>query len=449
MSVLPKWAGLLTLALSGACAAATAASPQPARAQLEQAYAPDYRPTPGSAPECLGRLVFDVPARPAWPDHFNNNTPDPFYGEFAGVGRREGVNIIQLGQVRVARWAMADGLAARAHAHALRRQARLRDFQIGADAAQRDIDHLTRLRPVTPDTERALIQSQQTAADVRRRITGFDQTWKTLEVGLPDSYAVQEGSYAALYLQRGAYVFAFDLGPRNTKAVEPETGTAALIQEMIGVAQRFRVRAEHEIPTDLGLCVPGGFVADDGRTPFHLRQDMRFADAPGVFYGISTGNAAGRHRQNPAWMQAVTRPQALKGMTGQNLGDRQVLKREQIGPAKVRIGALPASQGGLALTLRQDTCSVTDAEDKRCPPEKYPDPFEMYAVYTGYEGWAGSAVLPEISVEMSTVSRLDGPGLVVDPPPFAQSKARLDALLASIRLRRTSTPMPEFQSARP
>jgi hypothetical protein len=97
------------------------------------------------------------------------------------------------------------------------------------------------------------------------------------------------------------------------------------------------------------------------------------------------------------------------------------------------IDELAAEQGGAAVQL---------TEGKR--------KFDNYSVFTGYNGCMNSQVLPFIAVDMRSFTQAQAERsrierLKTDPPPFEESKARLDAMLKSIRLRPTTPPMAELQ----
>ncbi len=68
-------------------------------------------------------------------------------------------------------------------------------------------------------------------------------------------------------------------------------------------------------------------------------------------------------------------------------------------------------------------------------------PLESHIVYTGY---GGSQVLPFVTIEMNSFTKVQEPLLKKNPPPFDDSMQRPNHFLKSVRLRPTNVPMPEL-----
>jgi hypothetical protein len=139
---------------------------------------------------------------------------------------------------------------------------------------------------------------------------------------------------------------------------------------------RFRPRKSGEIPTDLGVCFPYGFIADDGKMITDIKQSLRWEDAPGVIYSIQTGNVTERNTKS-ATIRALGSALAAKAALKGDGGEHAVLT-QQVGPVLTRIGGLRASQGGFALRISN--------------PGR--EPFEVYNVFTGYSGWGDRRYCP-------------------------------------------------------
>ena len=224
------------------------------------------------------------------------------------------------------------------------------------------------------------------------------------------------------YLTRGEYVYVFESTVKMTTAADKE----AHKRDFTALLKKFRTRAPSEIPTEPGVCFPFGFIPDDGRTVVEFKQSLRYPDAPGVLYTIETGTVHPRRIKVTPLLAAAHASINPPPATEENEVRPVVTKR--IGPHSVKMGGLSALQGGVVLQAGAGT-------------EKY----DIYSVFSGYSGWLGTAVLPYILVEMHTANRERATELKQNPPPFAQSKDRLDILLSSMRWRPTNPPMSEFE----
>jgi hypothetical protein len=147
-------------------------------------------------------------------------------------------------------------------------------------------------------------------------------------------------------------------------------------QHSLDMVGRFRPRKSGEIPTDLGVCFPYGFIADDGKMITDIKQSLRWEDAPGVIYSIQTGNVTERNTKS-ATIRALGSALAAKAALKGDGGEHAVLT-QQVGPVLTRIGGLRASQGGFALRISN--------------PGR--EPFEVYNVFTGYSGWGDRRYCP-------------------------------------------------------
>lgn len=227
------------------------------------------------------------------------------------------------------------------------------------------------------------------------------------------------------YLKRDGYIYVFESHHKMDKASDKETHR----QKFVGLLKKFRVRKPNEIPTELGVCIPHGFIPDDGKGLSEFKQSLRWPDAPGVLYTIETGNVHPRRMKSTGTMAATKAAIGTPGSGGEE-DDVKDFVTQRIGPRSYKIGGLTGEQGGVVLTVKQ--------------PGK--DPYEAYSLFTGYSGWLGTAVLPYITVDMHTYTKEQAPELKQNPPPFKQSMERLDLLLKSMRLRPTNPPMPDFAS---
>ena len=76
---------------------------------------------------------------------------------------------------------------------------------------------------------------------------------------------------------------------RDSAGVINKTGYQRFVAEMQDIGQRLRVRDESDIPTDPGLCIEAGFVAEaDGRYYELTSIGFRFPEYPDVSFSVMT-----------------------------------------------------------------------------------------------------------------------------------------------------------------
>ena len=410
------------------------APPHPTAAHKAEALHAGHRSAPGSRQECLGRLVWDVAA------------PGMEWGVMA-PGARSGDRFrfteylhgghdlvtaanIQMVVLQPARFSDLERMLDEVDAekgiaiHTYKKRNEIAKRRIaGLEEVLQDPslntsnDDLTRY-PTSIAELRQRIQDDQTS------IERIEADWQPLDLGLPDSlgYAAGPTLYAFLLRDGRAYRFMSTGGAHEAPFAERK-------KAFMDMLQRFRVRQLYEIPTELGLCIPYGFIPDDGRGHFRMEVSWRYTDRPGVLYTIGTAVVGERglpHGESPV-LQATARAGASL-LSGGLMAGRQV---RSVGPRPVKIGALSAYQGGFSVNVAEP--------DQR--------PVFSYNVYTGYGGWMHSRVLPAITVNLRSFTPEQDRSLKSNPPPFDESLQRLDAVLQSIRLRPTDQPMPEMLEA--
>ncbi|MDQ4624271.1 T6SS immunity protein Tli4 family protein [Janthinobacterium lividum] len=409
-----------------------APSRRPTAQELMQATAPGYATPAGMARECLGRLVFDVHAPVQWPTRYKDASDTGiFYRSFSEDVFHQG-DEIQVGNVRIGvlgplgKEDMAALREAMPQPRIDRLQALLKDDEAELAALKG--------QPANAKTRQASYLAQKSLTGRQAQIKELQSNYQTFDSGLPDSdgYRSSEGSGTAnptrysiyrSHLKRGEYVYVFE----SMQEIRDNNSEAAHGQQFIRFLKSFRPRAANEVPKELGLCIPHGFIADDGKTVSAIQQSLRWPDAPGVLYTISTGNVDPRALKVPLVQAAATGGIGQFGSRGEQEAKPFIVER--IAPRSVRIGALTAQQGGVALKVERPGSA----------------PFETYAVFTGYAGWLGTAVLPYILIELGSRSMEQAPELKQNPPPFKSSYARLETLLKSTHLRPTEPAMPELR----
>ena len=407
-------------------------SRQPTLQELYAITAPDYKHPIGVRQECLGRLVFDVPQNVEWPVFYNPESRTLFSPTFSpsvgGVG-----NEMRFGETLLTVIGSVSGGET---------QKVLEDTPAGLEVFLKG--RIKETRAYVAELRAKGEKSEEIFRDIsegEERIQGWEKTIKEdrekfqpFDTGLPNSEGywtsrieandeTERYSVLRVYLTRGDHIYVFESSLKMEKPADKDVHK----KDFASMLAKFRTRAPNEIPTEPGVCIPFGFIPDDGRTVVEFKQSLRFPDAPGVLYTIETGTVHPR-RLKLTPLLAAAHASINPPATSADDGIKSVVTK-RIGPWASKMGGLTASQGGVVLQVDSPR------------QEKY----EIYSVFTGYAGWLGTAVLPYILVEMRTVTKVQAAELKQNPPPFKASMDRLDLLLKSMRWRPTTPPMPEFE----
>lgn len=416
---------------SGAENPSSAQYPKPTAEQLQQARHLGYTPPAGTRQECLGRLVFDVQRDLQW----GVNAPGLWSGDRYRFteNMHGGHDDLWVGNTQVLVMAPATRASIERMANSLhaKKSNGMREYQTMIETDKGiNQDRAARLNDpnyqITSDDRAGVLAAieatKASIADTETRIANIQKDWHPLDLGIPNSlgYAGGPDLYAFVLHEGRAYKFVSASG-------EGEPPFDVRQQAFLDMLKRFQFRKMYEVPKVPGICVPYGFIPDDGQLGFRVEVSMRYADRPGVIYTLGTGvvGERGIDGSEPSLLNAIARAGTV-GMAPGRDGQR-------IGPRKASIGALPAEQGGASLNVA----------DPGKPPVR------SYSVYTGYGGWGHSRVLPYITVDMRSFTKEQESTLKADPPPFEESLERLDGLLKSIRLRPTEPAMPELAGTTP
>jgi hypothetical protein len=403
----------------------------PSAQDMLEATAPGYKTPPGMQQDCLGRLVFDVAQPVQWPTFYKGDSSTLFNRSFSKKVFDRG-DEMRVGNTKVAVIGPADANI-RKDVLSGTPWSRIEDLR---NDVKRKFEYIGRLKKEKLPTEK----KNKAVKDAEEKIQGWEETIKEIQEkyapfdpGLPNSEGYwtskTEGStepdhysiYRA-FLMRGQYIYIFESDEKITKNMDKEKHK----QQFVATLNKFRTRKPNEVPTELGVCIPHGFIPDDGKTITDIKQSLRWPDAPGVLYTIYTGNVDPRRLKATVLLASV---RATVGAFGSQ--EEEEIKphlSQRIGPRPYKIGGLTSEQGGFALKVNK-------------PGQA---PFEAYTVFTGYSGWLGTAVLPYILVDMRTHTKEQAPELKQNPPPFKQSMGRLEALLKGMRLRPTNPLMPDL-----
>nr|WP_320134075.1 T6SS immunity protein Tli4 family protein [uncultured Holophaga sp.] len=419
---------LLCLGLIGCsrgCAQPPPRTQGPDLQDIRKAAEPGPSLPPGGRQECLGRMVFAVPrgmewgiTYQPWQSFEERHDYIGFPGDIAVNGDCSEVGPIT---IRVMGPAPKKLLKDQISSHQAGKSLAIKDLLHDSESRKETIKTLKE----NPNKEdpvgiaKAIKDFEADIKDDEARVKAISESWQPYDLGLPDSAAYIQGSSLFAYLWRDGKLHCFmDSQGEGDPPVEVRK------PRFDAFVRNYRTRRLYEIPKERGICLPYGFVPDDGSMPYTIRISFRFEDALGVIYSLGTATV-GVLGSEPTWFHATS--SAAAGMGGELEG----YKVQRIGPRGARIGALTAQQGG-------------------CVVQQHPEgqaPFETYILYTGYGGWGHSQVLPTVSLDLRCyVAGEEGStALTENPPPFSVTYSRYDALLKSLHLRPTTPLMPELE----
>lgn len=415
-----NWLAVLVCGLA-ACQPSGAQNPPPVAAPSEQeiasAYHSTYQPAAGTRSECLGRLAFEVPDKPALE-----------WGLPRGDSNRENMGfsrILQGGQDSILMANVAVSVVAGASAASIKEMQRLggvyksialQDFDENIRQTHSVIESLT-LQMAAPDVQRdptELAGFKQSIERFKRQLENYkadkialDEDWHPTDWGLTDSTGYIAGPTLYAFVLREGFAFQF-----MSTGGEGEAHFEERLATFKNLLSRFEYRPLYQVPKQPGLCIPHGFIRDDGKGHFSAEVSYRFTDSPGVIYTLGTAIEGERNfNPNEPLLEATARS-SVAGLLGNGYGR----KLKVLGPKSTHIGARSGVIGGIYTTAG----------------------VHGYSVYAGTRGWDHSQVLPFISLNLRSFDRATAPeDLKVDPPAFEQSLRRFELTQHSLRTRRT------------
>lgn len=412
------WLVVLALGLS-ACQPSGAQDPRlaPTEQDIASAYHPTYKAAAGTRSECLGRLAFEVPAKPAFewglPKHVRTNE------EILGFSRilRGGQDAIHLANVAVvvAAGASPKTILELQESVDIDKSIALQDFDENIRTSRNYADSLTQQLETpelkadpqqTADFKKTVQRVQREIEDYARRKQNLDKDWHPTDWGLPQSTGYIAGPTLYAFVLRGG--FAFQFMSTGGEGEAPFEQRLAAFKDLLS---RFEYRPLYQVPAKPGLCIPHGFINDNGQGHFSAEVSYRFTDSPGVIYTLATATEGERNfNPNEPLLEATARS-TVAGLIGNAYGR----KLKALGPKGTSIGARSGVLGGIYTT------------------EGTPG----YSVYAGARGWDHSQVLPFISLNMRSFDRETAPeDLKINPPRFERSMRRFELTLGSLRTRK-------------
>ncbi len=394
--------------------------------ELRKITAPDYVPPAKALRECLGRIAFEIPDSVQWPTSkafgYLEKMNHTFSSNLFDQGDVIKIDGFQIGVMYPLTGDVKNSIVESLPDHQLLKknkdlkesELRLRELQRSGDSSARGRNRVR--------VEELHIRSLNNSISKLQ--------FNKISTGLSNVYAYsarQPGDNGEFEIW--AYVFNENAGYSVISTVETDEkfDSAAHEKKFLNFVRSLQPRKIGFIPKDLGICIPFGFFKDDGKTAYDIKMSMRYPDAPGVLYTLHTGNVEERTLKTTLLNAVVAASVGMPVLNERTDIAKYVTNR--IGPKPVKIGGVIGEQGGVALHVR--------------PPGGVS--FEAYNVYSGYSGWLGTMALPYMIVELRSFTMAQAPELKSNPPPFNQSKERLDFLLQGMRLRETTPKMPELR----
>lgn len=421
--------GLSNTVIAGPSGAAIP-SRKPTKNELLEATAPGYVMEKSLKSECLGRLVFDLQGQIEWPTSHRHQSgvsleSRKFSEEVYQQGDKINFGNMAIAVVGPLNKKLIDSL------HSEFPENRLVSLKQSLKEEELYLNKAIKDGATDRKSRYARSESEVSIQVLKKSISKISAENESFEPGILNSYGFwkrlrqsdeESNSIYRAYIFGGNYAYVFESKENYSTAAAKETQR----RKFLKILADFRERKQNEVPGELGLCIPYGFLPDDGKTTSDIQQSIRWTDTPGVLYTIHTGTVDPRDSKSPVIEAIATAAIGLMGSTSE--ADMKRFVTERIGPRLAKIGGLTAQQGGVALKVS----------------ETGKTPYEVYSVFTGYGGWLGTSVLPYILVEMTTRTMEQAPELKANPPPFKQSMGRLNTLLKSTRLRPTTPAMPEL-----
>ncbi|WP_313819146.1 T6SS immunity protein Tli4 family protein [Cupriavidus sp.] len=440
---------VLAMALLVGCGPSRAEREETERAQewlqvLQQAAHVAYTPPSSAQPqECLGRHVFSVTGPPQWPADSRNS----YVFSLRHSYNVKEVNKMVIDDTRIA--VISDPEAVRYLSHLNSRDYRgdrapseWRDARVAEWKA--DLEN-----PKASPADRQFAENRLLNHALNEARARIDRRFDT---GLPDSIAIWNSDYPELYSEDDprrdnltqtltAYVYRkpwLHIFEQTGRADQPEANRA----RMRAFLKRFRARAEFEIPTEPGLCIPYAFLADDGTLPFRIKLSMRYPDALGVTYTFDMGYLTpDTEGGGPLFDSLGVAAIGITGLPANTTLLQRIARKAVIDSRETfETGVVVRNNGADEMEKYNAHQSYDDEQLERILNRP---PYEVYTLYVGSDGKMNSQALPWLGLKMRTFARNQADELPSDPPPFAQSEPRFRTILESLRLRATVPALPE------
>lgn len=234
--------------------------------------------------ECLGRLAFDVPEEIEWATFNADRTMQISQGgghDFSDMVAARGDNATygEFGSViyvsdEVDR-SMLDKVYGYRRGTSVLHQDQLKE---DLETDKRILKRFERENYSVEDIEEKRDQMKKLEEQIALALPTVH------DLGIPDAYFVGSASGPAeAYIYRNNRVYAFFMRTAYAQGRGKEA--------MLDMMSRFRPRELYEVPDESGVCIPYGFIADDGKADYSVKNSLRFTATPNVVFSIVTASA--------------------------------------------------------------------------------------------------------------------------------------------------------------
>ena len=242
--------------------------------------------------ECLGRAIFEVPEAVEWAVFPSESVPRLSDAGGGGAGFTGNIG----GRGEVVTYDL-DGVAIYVSGKTTREQ-----FDKVARYIHRQTDgarkYLEKQAEVTNSRLTDLLEngySQDDVAGVKEQLRKIEQDISEAkayehDLGISDAWVLGDKDmpfYLTLWRNQRVYFFSFS---------SPTPSTFDHIKDL---ASRFRTRELYEVPKEPGICFPYGFIADDGKTAYRVKNSLRFSRTPNVIFSLIVASADDPSKLNP------------------------------------------------------------------------------------------------------------------------------------------------------
>jgi len=420
----------------------------PALALADSAEIRDYQIPEGWRTECLGRTQFDMPSDRMWHLYipYDNSVDyaasDPRGYSSLDYGTDPGNGIYKFVRIRVSpettREAYENALGTelpnetKAKMRVLENRVKEKEERFDSlnDDMKKHVEELMALEAeykkysdMVSDITRFKIfidfdkskgrpteELEAQLADFERQVAALPtdaryEKERAFELGIPDAAGAWHPDRMVAVLWRNNRIFHFEFGPKNG---EYDSSIEAIEPAARDLLARFRPREAFEIPQEPGVCLPFGFIADNGTENYYAGFSWHVKSTPYVLNSLTLSNSV---------TDAI---ELLPMLTKRLMGNPfpAALVATNIGPRRIDIGS---SRG----TLTGRSLQAIDPEGDR---------LSSHAQYNLNAGAAAGKYTPTLLYKLQTYAN-DQP-----PPPIEQAEADVLKFMKSFR------PLPGMQA---
>ncbi|WP_339458200.1 T6SS immunity protein Tli4 family protein [Pseudomonas sp. EA_105y_Pfl2_R69] len=235
-----------------------------------------------SRQECIGRMTFDVPEEMQWATFHAEYTNRISKGGGHGFGLKVGAKGDNASYDYDGLVLYVSDIVERSKfegaAKYIKGTARLYQKQLEEDL---EIDKF-RLKELP-----SLGYGQKEISELEADIREIERKIPLMQVhehdlGIPDAYFLGDSvspSEALLWRNNRVYYFTFGkAGPDSVERIK-------------ALMARFQPRELYEVPKGPGFCFPYGFIADEGKTAYSIKNSLRFTRTPNVIFTLVAASA--------------------------------------------------------------------------------------------------------------------------------------------------------------